>query len=334
MTKEEDNLILEQYIQLALAQFKHRSDNSVECIYCGTSELKGKIWLSNKGRLVYNCWRETCPAHKAILAKKWLKKANSELYSEYVKAIKNQDNSEMLAKLKENAKKYKLEREKIEERLNLAKKDKDNESIKYFYRITKNTDLSEKAKKYCISRHIPEKIYSHFFVAEYGKYYDRVIIPFYHKDGKIGCFQGRALDGNKIKYLTRIGHTELYNYDFLDRMKPVMVLEGPINSMFVENGTATCGVGSSEDLNKQLENLDCRYITDNDEAGFTKARELVKSGKYVFIWKKYKIEHNLPNYIDDINDLYLYENREKPYTYTELTPYFTKNYEEYHLFDI
>ena len=336
MTNEEKTLILEQYVNIAISSYKHKieanGDIAIECIYCGSTELKGKIWHSNTGKLLYNCWRESCPASKSILASRWLKKANIGIYQEYRKALFEEDNIELLETLKKNAEKAKKDRAILEEKVLKAREELEKEDIKYFYSINSNTELAKKAVEYCKHRSIPKEVYSKFFVADYGKYYNRMIIPFYHKDGKIGCFQGRALYDTPIRYLTRIGHTELYNFDFLDKTKPIIVLEGPIDSIFIDNATATCGAGSSAKLEDIIRDLDIKYLLDNDIAGVKKSKENLKESKYVFNWPKFLLEKELPK-LKDINDVFTYMKRDKRFTYKELEPYFTNNINEYMIYN-
>ena len=65
-----------------------------------------------------------------------------------------------------------------------------------------------------------------------------------------------------------------------------MVLEGPIDSMFVENSTATVGAGSSSELNNELKGYKVYWIYDNDAAGIKAQVRKLEKKKNVFLWKK------------------------------------------------
>ena len=183
---------------------------------------------------------------------------------------------------------------------------------------------------FCKSRLIPEEVWKRFYYCDEDKYRGRVIIPFYDKDGKIEFFQGRTLDkDNDVKYLSRVGSTALYNWDFVDKEKPIAVLEGPINSMFVENSTATVGAGSSGEIDDKLKNLNCWFIFDNDKGGRKNAWKRVNQGRPVFMWSSFIFDYNLPTDINDINDVIMYLKRRKKFTIEELRRYFTRYPDQY-----
>ncbi|MBQ0741482.1 hypothetical protein J9332_45140, partial [Aquimarina celericrescens] len=67
----------------------------------------------------------------------------------------------------------------------------------------------------------------------------RLVIPIFDKKGKIESFQGRALrDGAKSKYITIKAceeSTKISGQDTIDPLKTVYLLEGPLDSLFVDN---------------------------------------------------------------------------------------------------
>lgn len=84
----------------------------------------------------------------------------------------------------------------------------------------------------------------------------RLIIPFYNSDNELTCIQGRAFRLNSIRYLTiKIdeNNDKLFGMDRVDVEKDVYVVEGPIDSMFVDNCIAT----ADSDLLSA-----CKYISD------------------------------------------------------------------------
>jgi len=326
---------LEKYIRRAVEYVKHRGRGNeirVNCPFCGDKNMKGTLWLTNTYRWCYTCWRASCQcSDHGILATKWLKQVSPSMYAEYVDELKSmvhKDKKELdmlkqyiELKKAEDAKKAKEELQKAIE--------KDRKEVRNFKKITTPGRNQELAIEYCKKRLIPEEVWSKFYYCDEGKYRNRVIIPFYNKDGKITFFQGRALDDNDAKYLSRVGSTALYNWDFVDKTKPIAVLEGPINSLFVENSTATVGAGSSGDLDMILKDLDCYYIFDNDKAGKKKAYKRVQEGKPVFMWSVFCFNYNLPKDINDINDVVRYLNRTKKFSVRELLDCFTRYVDQY-----
>jgi hypothetical protein len=111
------------------------------------------------------------------------------------------------------------------------------------------------AKKYILDRKIPEKYLKNLFFAEDFKLFvesvsdkkldqtgPRVIIPFYSRSGDLVAFQGRALDGYSMRYITvKIDREQekIFGLDKVDPMKPIMVCEGPFDSLFLPNAIAT-----------------------------------------------------------------------------------------------
>ena len=336
---------LEKYIRRAVGYVRHKGSGNeikVNCPFCGDTELKGTLWLTNTYRWCYTCWRASCQcSDHGILATKWLKQVSPALYDEYTEEIRNlthKDDKE-IEEMKAVIEKKREEDAKRQKEMLQEAMEKDRREARYFKPIRDPGTYQIAAIEYCRRRLIPEEVWSKFFYADEGKYRERVIIPFYNRDGKITFFQGRSLDprceeNNKPKYLSRVGHTALYNFDFVDQNKPLAVLEGPINSLFVENSTATVGAGSSKDIDEKLKDYDCWFIYDNDTAGKKKAYKRVQDNKPVFMWKPFKFAYNLPEDINDINDVVRYLNRTKKFTINELRPYFTRYVDQYKMIEL
>lgn len=330
--------ILLQYCKQAAIRLKHKkiaADSILtECPFCGSTKLKGTIYLANTNRLCYICWRANCPAHEAMIASKWLAAVNPSLYLTYKDDIRDKlinGNKDDITKLQAKfANEHQQMLIKQQEEIN-EKKLLDKVAAKNFIKIEDGSELSKKAIEYCKSRKIPEEIWKKFYICHKGKYHDRLIIPFYNKDYKIEFWQGRTLINLDPKYMNRIADTQLYNRDFIDSSKPVIVLEGPIDSMFIDNAVATCGAGSSSNLDLQLAKFEqLYYILDNDAAGNKKAGKLVREHKNVFMWSKFLNDYGLnANEIKDINDVILKINKNDKFMFKDLQNYFTNITDEF-----
>lgn len=135
----------------------------------------------------------------------------------------------------------------------------------------------------------------------------RIVMPLLSKDGKsvIGM-QGRAVDPNiKQRYITIILDNEkpkLYGLDQLDMTREILVVEGPIDSMFVNNCIASCGSDLTSDLNSVSPDKDQFIVVyDNEPRNkqiIDKIAGAVRNGYTVTIW---------PDTIKqkDINDMVL-----------------------------
>lgn len=201
------------------------------------------------------------------------------------------------------------------------KDENEADTIKTFKKIEKYPDVVA----YCESRMIPKEIYSKWFYAEDGDYKDRLIIPFYNKKGTIYYYQGRAMHGWMIpKYKSRKGSKfiSIYNYYHVDKEKPVVVVEGPIDSIFVENCVAVTGLKTSDE---RLDAFNQKYfLLDNDPDARKKCRKLLDKSQYVFMWNRFLENHTYLGNIKDINDFIL-KNTEgiKFLTWEMIAPYFT-----------
>jgi hypothetical protein len=124
----------------------------------------------------------------------------------------------------------------------------------------------------------------------------RIVIPFYDESGNIKLIQGRALKNSKMKYITIKTHdevTKIYGLENLDKTKTTYCVEGPLDSLFVENCVATC------DAN--LTRSDANVLIFDNESRNEQIVKLIESaidqGRSVVIW---------PNSTDkkqDINDM-------------------------------
>lgn len=72
----------------------------------------------------------------------------------------------------------------------------------------------------------------------------RIIIPFYDETGVCVAFQGRSLDPeSKLKYITIKQNDDVekvYGLERIDHSNTIYCVEGPLDSLFVENCLATC----------------------------------------------------------------------------------------------
>ena len=134
--------------------------------------------------------------------------------------------------------------------------------------------------------------------ANYGE--ERIVIPLV-RDGELIGIQGRALSSNPIKYITVMIDDEqpkIYGLDSIDPGLPVYVVEGPLDSTFVDNCVALCG--SDGDVGC-LEGSDLVFVYDNEPRNKEIVKRIerhIESGHKVVIWPQGVQEI-------DINDMVL-----------------------------
>lgn len=247
------------YISNRLDLFKWLRPNLAvsRCPFCGDSESKKSkkrfyfYQRSSGGSLVdsMSCFCHNC-GYAAPFGK-WLSEFDSSHYNQYRTENFKDRPSQHRAKIV--AKKHILLPVTIPDR-HLTKKD----DVKLATRCDA-LGLDHIARKYLSYRcilNVEDFWYSEDFKATATAFNNlsslegmnngepRLIIPFYDELGVLQCIQGRTLGDSKhsIKYLT-VKRTEeskkIYGLHTLDKTKPIVVVEGPIDSMFLPNCLAT-----------------------------------------------------------------------------------------------
>ncbi|MFP9048336.1 hypothetical protein, partial [Enterococcus faecalis] len=129
----------------------------------------------------------------------------------------------------------------------------------------------------------------------------RLVIPIYNANGKAESFQGRALKKDAPqKYITIKAYPEATKIYGVERVKDgdVYVLEGPIDSLFIENGIAI--TGGQLDL-EVVPFKDRRvWVLDNEPRHpdtIKRMTKLVDAGERVMFWDK------SPWKSKDVNDM-------------------------------
>ena len=174
------------------------------------------------------------------------------------------------------------------------------------------------AKNYVQQRKIPKAFLSELYYApdfaafiqslgvekeSLQKNDQRLIIPFFDEKKNLVAIQGRALGESKLRYITIKLHDDnqkVYGLDRINLEKPVYVVEGPIDSMFLDNAVATAD-SNLESIVNVLPKDKVVLVFDNEPRN----KEIVKKINLaidnhfnVVIW---------PEYIDskDINEMIL-----------------------------
>ena len=121
-------------------------------------------------------------------------------------------------------------------------------------------NTTHRAKKYLINRGINEDTLRELYYCpnfkewtnKHKKTFDdtknddqRIIIPLRYPDGQLFGYQGRSLDPmTKMRYITVMldqNAPKLYGLEKINTQKPIYILEGPFDSLFLENSVAMCG---------------------------------------------------------------------------------------------
>ena len=174
------------------------------------------------------------------------------------------------------------------------------------------------AKVYVQQRRIPETFWSQLYYAEDFAAFiqnlgienaglkekdSRLVIPFYDKEKNLVALQGRALGESKLRYITLKLHDDnkkIYGLDRIDEDKLIYVVEGPIDSMFLENAVATAD-SNLESITNVLDKSKVALVFDNEPRNkeiVAKMEHAIDNHFNVVIWPE-MIEKK------DINDMVL-----------------------------
>ena len=252
-----------------LPKFKRKSENlfNFRCPHCGdskksSSKARGFVYRK-KNDMFFKC--HNCGVGQTL--GNLIKFLDPTMYKEYVF---------------ERFKDGKVESEKPEFDFTPSKilksktaNEKQLDSLKRFDQLV----TTHPAKKFVFDRLIPKEHWDKFFFC--SKFFEwtnsivpnkfpslqydhpRVVIPFYDRAGNFFAFQGRAFGKEQPKYITiKFDETKqkIYGIDRIDLNKPVMITEGPIDSLFLDNAIALAGA----DAVVNIQHTQCTMIFDNE----------------------------------------------------------------------
>lgn len=115
----------------------------------------------------------------------------------------------------------------------------------------------------------------------------RIIIPMYDSKSNLIGYQGRALGPNPVKYITVMlsdNAPKVYGLEKVDSSKLVYVVEGPFDSMFVDNSIAMCG---SDVILDWIHFSDHAFVFDNEPRNreiVNRISKIINRGDKVIIW--------------------------------------------------
>jgi len=188
---------------------------------------------------------------------------------------------------------------------------------------------AQRARDYLNMRQIPKHKWDELYYIENSqslsnidtKYKDRVfgndprlVLPFYSRQGKLIGISGRALNNNKLRYLTlKFDETTplIYGLRTVDYNKRVYVTEGPIDSLFLPNSIAVAGSDFTK-LNTIVPTEQAVVVFDNEPRApeiVKKMNQIINDGFEVCIWPRTMNDKDIndmvlnglsPNIIEDI----------------------------------
>lgn len=297
--------------KLQLFKWNDSKSASFRCPICGDSEknkLKKRGYIyTHKDSLFMKC--HNCQT--SLTFDKFLKLQDEHLHKEYLYEKFKYNNDYRWSEKRNN--------DRVEQlKLKVEEPQVTSNALEV---LTSVADLSDDhpCKQYVINRKIPIEFWTKLFYTDnyrkwindyvvkekfktLSKFDERLVIPFYKRNGVPFAYQGRYIgaDERVTRYIT-IHEKEdsilIYGLDRVDLKKPIYVVEGPIDSMFLNNCIAVAGSGLKKLLT--YNDIDPTYIFDNQprEPTVVKLLErIIKLNKKVVIFPETVLEK-------DINDM-------------------------------
>jgi len=304
-----------KYVGLAsshLRNFKRKSASlyNFSCPICGDSttvknKARGYIY-DKKGKMLFHC--HNCNATMAV--PNFIKMIDQNLYNEFV-----------MEKLKDNKSPEQTDLESFVEKMKkpVFLKSGPLKGLKKVSQLSPD----HRVKKLVESRQIPTPYHAKLFSCPNfrrftnelvpGKFEEesllrdetRLLIPFFDANKNMHAYQGRALGNSALKYITIILDEtvpKVYGLDTVNFDRPTYVVEGPIDSMFIDNSIATAGGDLVSALGPLCSSKSSMVIVYDNEP---RSRETIKKldkaimqGYNIVIWPE-NLEHK------DINDMVL-----------------------------
>lgn len=184
--------------------------------------------------------------------------------------------------------------------------------------LTPLSDLPENffARKFMSDRKVPLK--GLYYTSDFSSYikeqfpecdkelYEepRIVIPYFDKEGNLLGVQGRSIGPSKIKYITIKSNDDaikIFGLDKLDTTRRIYVVEGPIDSLFLENAVATMDASLYHAASLLGLDLDYVFVYDNEPRNrqiVSNMRKTVALNRKICIWPSDIKEK-------DINDMVL-----------------------------
>ena len=252
-------------ISSRLGQFKKKTDYlfNFRCPHCGDSQkskTKARAYFYRvKNDMFFKC--HNCGQGQSLA--NFIKYIDPKMYEQY-----------LLERYKKSAPatpKPEFEFEPV--------KFKDTTLLDKLKRISGLTP-DHPARLYCVKRKIPEKFFDVLYLAEkfmtlvnevkpntyrVTKDQPRLVIPFFDTAGEVFAFQGRAFGNEQPKYLTiklDENKQKVYGLERINFAEHIHIVEGPIDSLFVDNCLAAGGADLF--LKNKIPNDQITYKFDNE----------------------------------------------------------------------
>lgn len=312
------------FLSGSLDRFSWKKENlaNCRCPICGDSQSnKNKCrgyFFEKEGSYLYKC--HNCAVSMSLYS--FMEKVTPSLVAEY--QLERYKNNQV-----KKPRRVKIKATGVESMFKTAAKKEKAES-QYLVSVT-DLDKDHPALQFVKHRMIPQdRLYLLYFTDDFGSFSKemtgesvegkepRIVIPFFNREGNMIAAQGRALSLRSVsgsidrtteqtrkllRYITIKNKGESDRLWFgqwrVDPKKKIYIVEGPIDSLFLENCIAMVGASGFENIPDHLKDSEGVYILDNEPRNKNicdLVNKLIDNGRQVCIWPS-----NIK--MKDINDM-------------------------------
>ena len=251
-----------------LPLFKKKKDHTYNCrcIICGDSAKKKNkargYFFPHKTTMFYKCFN--CDVSMQFST--FLKKLDQTVYNQYKLESYSDNNFGNVAPMVFEQPKFKTKSQKLLDNIviNLSELDEEHEAVKF-----------------CLNRNIPKDKFCKIYyidqinkIVKLNKDYEtsirskepRLVFPFYDEDKNLTAVTCRGIRGEALRYITvklQDNKPLIYNLDSVNLQKIVYVVEGPIDSLFIDNCIALAGLSISKINGLKIPKQNLVVIHDN-----------------------------------------------------------------------
>jgi len=261
-------------LSISLENFKNKGNGvyNFRCIYCGDSQSnksKARGYLFPKGSdTIYKC--HNCGKGSSL--NNFIKHVNPELHKEYT-----------LEKFSGHQNRHPVSVGKTKTKNKFANRPKYLKTPIGKLKKISQLPVDHPAKIYVENRKIPaDKQYKLFYAPkfyEFAKLFSpekfndivkdepRLIIPFIDSNNELLGFQGRSFGKTFLRYITikvENDAPKIFGLDSIDRRKPIHVVEGPIDSLFIDNALAMGGADLTGNTLRYIGAKNLVFVFDNE----------------------------------------------------------------------
>lgn len=304
-----------KYLQMIgnqLPLFKKKKDNlyNCRCILCGDSSKKKTrargYFYGVKNELFYKCHNCNASMHFGS----FLKNINEMMYNQYV-----------LERYTEGLPQNKPH-QKFEDNFKMAEPKFNKPKTRLLDEILDRLDTlpeDNEAVQFCLSRKIPREKFNRLYfienicdIAQLNESYreqvktkePRLVIPFFDATGQLAGATCRGLRNEALRYITikvKEDNVLIFGLDTVNKDKPIMVTEGPLDSLFLDNSIAVSGTTFNKLESLDLPKEKMTVIFDNQPRNKEVCKlldKVIQNNYNVVIWPQSMVAK-------DINDLVL-----------------------------